>query len=170
MKTLSLAAGIASVLSCILAWELLPADGNRASLLPERNPTRAGANPNTAGKPNAGLWTVSPRVLLDRPLFSPDRRPAPVATAAAAVAVEEIPRLAGIITGPGGELAIFEDGSGHQHIAARGDQLGRFKIGTIAPGQVSLIASEGERVLRPRLAKSPGAMGVPVASIAGPAR
>jgi hypothetical protein len=121
--------------------------------------------------PDTNLLTDVANTLLARPLFSPDRRLAePTALSGPAAADQDIPRLTGIIIGPTGARAIFDDGSGRPKIAAEGDSLGRFRLGTIAPGEVSLITPEGTRVLRPRFARSPEASGIPMALAAQPAR
>ena len=84
-------------------------------------------------------------LLLERPLFSPDRRPAatPSAAAAADSAVQELPRLTGVIFGPARRSAIFADDAGHPRIAAEGTRLGRFTITAIAPGQVTVSSPDG---------------------------
>jgi hypothetical protein len=154
---------LASVLACVLAWELLPAADDGADIAPPRpEPVQARA----AADANIYPLNDIAGTLLGRPLFSPERRPAPPESSPAGAA-EDIPRLTGIIIGPDGARAIFDDGSGRLKVAAQGDMLGRFKIGTIGFGQVSLIASEGERVLRPRFAGSAQASGALAVAGAG---
>lgn len=152
MTPLPALCGIALVLGALLAWEAMaPADDP-----PPLSPAPASpAQAQAAASPDLGILNDLAATMLARPLFSPDRRLAPPGTpVAAAAANEDLPRLAAVIVGPRGGLAIFEDGSGRPHLAAEGDALGRFKVGAIAPGQVSLLASEGERVLRPKYARS----------------
>jgi hypothetical protein len=157
---------LASVLACVLAWELVPVvdDGTDSGPL-RAEPVQAPASADV----NIYPLTDIAASLSGRPLFSPDRRP-PRPESGPAGAPEGIPRLTGIIIGPSGARAIFDDGSGRAKVAAQGDTLGRFKIGTIAPGQVSLIASEGERVLRPKFAGSTQASGALAVAGAGPAK
>ncbi len=164
MTALPVLAGTGAILGLLLGWEAMgPADD-----LPAAVAVNHGASPVLAAVvPGLGILNDLATTALARPLFSPDRRLAPPGTpVVAAVASEDIPRLAAVIVGPGGGLAIFEDGSGRPRIAAEGDALGRFKVGAIAPGRVSLIASEGERVVRPKYAASTG---MPLAQAAGPA-
>ncbi len=154
---------IAVVLGSLLAWELTaPQDDAPAPLPANPQPVQTRA-PST---PGIGILTDLTATVLARPLFSPDRRLAPPGPAVPVVeTAEELPRLAAVIVGPSGGLAIFEDASGRPHVAAEGDSLGRFKVGAIAPGLVSLITPEGERVLRPKYATPAG---TPVAQNAAP--
>jgi hypothetical protein len=151
------------VLGALLGWELASSQDDLPAGSPANpQPVQARA-PST---PSLGILTDLTATVLARPLFSPDRRLAPPGPAVAVVeTIEEPPRLAAVIVGPSGGLAIFEDASGRPHVAAEGDSLGHFKVGAIAPGQVSLITPEGERVLRPKYA-SPA--GTPVAQNAPP--
>jgi hypothetical protein len=162
--------GLALALACVLAWELLPAAGDGPDIAaPRPEPVHARTGPDTA-EPDTDLLASTADTLLERPLFSPSRRLAAAEPGSGGGGVEDIPRLSGVVIGPAGGRAIFDNGSGRSKIAAPGDSLGRFRIGGIAAGQVSLIASEGERVLRPRYANSAGAAGVPVASVNGAVR
>jgi hypothetical protein len=178
VKALPAFSGIAAVLACFLVWELQsPTDDvlDIASLRPDAVHASTGANRDVAaGTDGQATPALNPtdiaNTLLARPLFSPDRRLAPMARSGPAAADEEIPRLTGIVIGPSGARAIFDDGSGRPKIAAQGDHLGRFKVGTITPGEVSLITPEGARVLRPRFARSTEASGIPMALAAQPAR
>jgi hypothetical protein len=163
MTKLPALAGTAVVLGAVLAWQAMqPADDPPPPSPPPASPVQA----SEAASLDLRILNDIAATVLARPLFSPDRRLAPPGQQAAPAVSEDLPRLAAVIVGPHGGLAIFEDGSGRPHLAAEGDTLGRFKVGTIAPGQVSLIASEGERVLRPKYAapgpaKTPGPAGSP---------
>jgi hypothetical protein len=164
------------VLACILVWELPPAADDATDVAAPRPApahaeaaTRPGANA-AAGR-DADLLTDAANTVLARPLFSPGRRlAAPAAPSGPATAPEDMPRLTGIVIGPLRALAIFDVGSSRPRIAAEGDTVGRFKVGTIAPDQVALTAPEGALVLRPRFAQSAGASRVPLAQTAVPAR
>jgi hypothetical protein len=166
MKALPLFGGLASVLACILAWEVLFVPDEASDIQvprPDLPPTRVAAELDT------DILSDIAATVLERPLFSPDRRfaaPEPRTLGE----TEDVPRLAGVIIGPGGGRAIFDDGSGHLRIAASGDSLGRFKVGAIAPGQVSMISPEGERVLRPRFSGLTGPLTVAAGPGNGPAR
>jgi hypothetical protein len=76
-----------------------------------------------------------------------------------AAAAAEFPRLSGVIVGPSGRSAIFTDSAGHARIATEGSPVGEFTIRTIAPGQVILTSSAGERVLHPSFPKAGGGPG-----------
>jgi hypothetical protein len=167
-RSLRTLGGIAVVLAAILAWELLsPPNDLPVSAAARADPVQV----RQVAEPDLDILSDVAKTLLARPLFSPDRRPAPpIAAVVAAGAGDDVPRLAAVIVGPAGGRAIFDDGSGHPRIAAEGDSVGHFKVGAIAPGQVSLTASEGERVLRPRYATSAGASGPPAAGAAGSRR
>ena len=147
MTRLSLLGGLAAVLGCVLAWELLP-DAEVPLGVGQSRSAPSGLQDTAAIDP--GQLAGIAGTLLQRPLFSPNRRLAPAGAGFAATGKDR-PRLSGVITGPDGAAAILDDGSGRQISAATGDSIGRFKIGTITPGQGSVIASEGEHVLRPKL-------------------
>ncbi len=93
---------------------------------PDDPPAPAPARPDpvqasSAASPDLGILDDLAATVLARPLFSPDRRLAPPGQAVAAVvASDDIPRLAAVIVGPSGGMAIFEDGSGRPHVAAEG--------------------------------------------------
>ncbi len=87
-------------------------------------------------------------VILDRPLFSPDRRPAPGTPIAAAAA--GVPRLTGIIMTPDRAVAIFRDDEGVKPLVARpGDTVGGWVITTIAADGVSLRKVDARITVRP---------------------
>jgi hypothetical protein len=176
MNALPVISAIGSVLACILVWELAPTATNAPDVAaPRRAPAHAeaAASPgaNAASGRDADLLTDVANTVLVRPLFSPGRRlAAPAVPSAPDTAPEDVPRLTGIIIGPVAALAIFDVGSSRPRIATEGDTVGRFKVGTIAPDQVALIASEGALALRPRFAQSAGVSRVPLAQTARPAR
>jgi hypothetical protein len=159
MRTLAVLGGIALVLGGILALEIMPAADDGADIVAPRPEP---AHPGVVAEPDTSALGDIADTVLERPLFSPDRR-LPKSAAVAGGDTETVPRLTGIIVGPDGGRAIFDDGSGRPRIVAEGDRLGRFTLGEISPGQVSLIASEGERVLRPRFANSAEASATSIA-------
>jgi hypothetical protein len=140
----------AVALGALLTWVLVAPQDDPAAPSPTNPPPVQAQAPSV---PSLGILSDLTSTVLARPLFSPDRRLAPPGLAIPVVeAAEDLPRLAAVIVGPSGGLAIFEDASGRPHVAAEGDSLGHFKVGAIAPGLVSLITPEGERVLRPKYA------------------
>jgi hypothetical protein len=174
MKALPIFAGIAALLACGLAWEMLPVAGDGVATVSRPDPAPAADGANTKAGVDAAadpgqLMNIA-GTLLARPLFSASRRLA-TATAAAppdpvSVVQDAPPRLTGIIISPAASLAIFDGGSGRPKIVAEGGSIGRFKVETIAPDQVALVASDGTVVLRPKFARSAGASGVPMAQAA----
>ncbi len=85
--------------------------------------------------------------LLQRPLFSPTRRPPPGAEAAG---LSGLPRLAGVLVAPGDRHAIFAGGL----VVAEGGAVGRYTVQAIDAGQVTVRGPEGTRVLRPAFASA----------------
>ena len=85
------------------------------------------------------------RTILERPLFSPSRRPG-----RAAVASTAVPRLAGIIIGPGGGRAIFASADGSRAIVAgAGARVGPYLIGLVGPAGVAVTGPTGPELLHP---------------------
>lgn len=145
MKPVQAFAGGAAALAALLCWEVLAVPAAPPDPVPPLAAEQAPVRPATdAVLDNLDGYAST---ALARPLFRADRRPPN--TDVRAAALDDPPRLTGIIIGPAGRRAIFEDPGGRARIAAEGDSLGRFKVAAITPGQVSLTASEGERVLRP---------------------
>lgn len=91
-----------------------------------------------------GAWAAT---ALARPLFSRDRKPAPVtAKAGGAPMLAALPRLTGVIVGPFGRTAIFAATEGGKPIAVtEGKTIGPYRIEAIAPGGVTVAGPEGER-------------------------
>jgi hypothetical protein len=174
MKAWLAVAGLAAAFTAILWWECSAGDepGSAAPPLRADRPSPSAPPPTLDDARLAQIATL----LLERPLFSPDRRPAatPSAAAAADSAVQALPRLTGVIFGPARRSAIFADDAGHPRIAAEGTRLGRFTITAIAPGQVTVSSPDGERVLRPAYpgAKPPEtvAAALPLVRLPAPAR
>ncbi len=95
--------------------------------------------------------------LIERPLFSPDRRLAAAkveAAAALASIADGLPRLSGVIVAPNTRYAIFAGADGRPVRAQEGGSIGRFKVRTIEAGRVTVTGTEGEQVLRPTFAKT----------------
>lgn len=87
-------------------------------------------------------------VILARPLFAPDRRPAHDAPSAAAAA--GVPRLSGIIVAPGEAAAIFRQHEGAKPLVARpGDLVGGWVLSTISANRVNLRKADARITLTP---------------------
>lgn len=109
---------------------------------------RAIAGPRTAAiAALPGAIRAAQATLLQRPLFSPSRRPPPAA-AVAAPDRHGPPRLAGVLIAPSGRRAIFAD----RVVVAEGGALGRYTVQAIEAGQVTLLGPDGPQVLRPAFA------------------
>jgi hypothetical protein len=90
-------------------------------------------------------------VVLARPLFSPDRRPARGPGAGARAADPALPRLAGIIASPVEAVAIFQGAGGTKPVAARhGEMVEGWKVMTIAVDQVILRKANNQIILMPQ--------------------
>lgn len=101
------------------------------------------------------------RIILDRPVFSPSRRPGVVA----APASTELPRLAGVIVGPDGARAIFAGADNSRAIVARaGGHAGPYLIRSVGLNGVSVIGPNGPQLLHPTYDHDP-----PRATAEGPA-
>ncbi len=138
-------AGCAALLLVLIGVELVPA----APTPLVRRLTRAAhpAAARVAAPDESARWAET---VLARPLFSPQRRP-PAPAAAAAQAATTLPRLSGILVGPGGARAIFApDGGGKPIVLSPGARLDGGVIRAIGVGGVVLARAGGEQVLRPR--------------------
>lgn len=94
--------------------------------------------------------------IVERPLFSPSRRPPPGATTASGPLVASRYRLLGVVaTGPK-KRAFLADGARHVDIA-EGDRLDGWTVKQIGADSVLLSSPEGEAVLqlKPAAAEPP---------------
>jgi hypothetical protein len=159
MKGITALVGLAVALALLIGWELVP--GRHDDLTPAAGGPPAAADAQAPRRPVTDAPSIPPEQIMAlsekivaRPLFSPTRRPpdsAPATSAAAQVteAKDELPRLTGVLFGPSGGRAIFSGRDGKSRAAGVGDEVGAFRIQEIAPGQVTLSGSEGERMLHP---------------------
>jgi hypothetical protein len=91
-----------------------------------------------------GKWMP---VVLARPLFAPDRRPA----AGVAAADPGMPRLTGIIAAPDAAVAIFQPAGSKRSVLARfGERVGGWEVTAIAADAVNLRKQDQVVVLTPR--------------------
>lgn len=156
------------LLAATVVWELAepetapgPAVQTAATVEPKKTPPPVF---------NADALTETVDTIVERPLFSPARRPAAKTAAAPAGAGGKpdtgLPRLAGTLVGPDGGRAIFAGADGKPRTAAAGDAIGAFTIQTIVPGTVVLSGPEGERVLHPSYVSTPAVPGSAPAPVA----
>ena len=107
-------------------------------------------------------------LILARPVFAPDRRPAQPATAA--VVRRAIPRLAGIIKSSEEALAIFQ-ARGEKTTAARiGEAVEGWQIKTITVDEVGLQKANERISLRPQFDSAEGRHAVETARARPPSR
>ena len=117
-------------------------------------PPVPGAKPLAAVQANAPAPALAPlpplasyAAVVERPLFSPSRRPAPGTSAAAGPSVESRYRLLGVVaTGPR-KKAFIADGSRRLDIT-EGDALEGWTVKTIRPDSVILTSPAGEAALK----------------------
>lgn len=130
----------------VLAVELQPPAVDDQPAIPPptvlRNASRPAAVP-------AGIQQQALAAILARPLFSPSRRPAAIATASAAPPAV-LPRLAGTIVHGGDRSVIFTLGNGGKAVVAHeGSEVGGYTVRAIQAGRVTMAGPDGEHVLRP---------------------
>ncbi|APH60122.1 hypothetical protein [Granulibacter bethesdensis] len=87
------------------------------------------------------------KVILARPLFAPRRRPAPISETGHI----GLPRLTGIITGPGDRKAIFA-GEPHSIAISAGGSIEGYTVTSIEAGTVTLSGPVGTMTLHPQRA------------------
>lgn len=104
---------------------------------------------------HADEWAT---MTLQRPLFSPSRRPsAPAVRGTAQAGPPGLPRLAGTLVSPAGKSAIFvAAGSDRPVLLGEGGRIGDWTVNSIGPGQVVLSGPDGRRVVRPSFALTGG--------------
>lgn len=122
-------------------------------------PLHAGESGREAAPADAVSAFLSPdavedaqRVVLARPVFSPQRRPPSVA-----VAGPQQPRLSGIIVGPHGRRAIFAGaGDARGVVVDVGGQAGAWHVLAIDDHSVRVSGPDGPRTLHPSRDKAGG--------------
>ncbi len=154
-RTTLLLLSLAAVLSVLLALTLMTgSDPDEDAPAAPAAAAPAFAGPPAAGKDTAGDdLTGLVQTMLARPLFNPNRRPVPGADGSAGAGSDALPRLAGVIVGPGGRRAIFAPAEGRPVVVAEGGRIGRYVVRSIVPGQVTLADAERQLVIRPSHAK-----------------
>ncbi|WP_428377085.1 hypothetical protein [Lichenicoccus sp.] len=131
--------------------ELLgPAAGEqvRSTAISSRQPAAGRQTPPAlpSGTQGGALQEAWSRTILERPLFSPSRRP----SAAAAAAATAPPRLAGIIVGPAGDHAIFAGaGDARAILAGVGAQVGPYLIRAITADGIDVTGPNGKQHMLP---------------------
>jgi hypothetical protein len=156
---MALALGLSGVIgSEILDWRSVPEDAALVRPLPVAPAGAPAAQAEPGDRRDERL-----AVILARPLFSPDRRPA-----AGARSVSGLPRLAGIVVTGSRKVAIFAAPPGGKPVVAdEGGRLGVYDVKTISEDGVTVVGPEGAMVLRPIFDPAPP---TPMAKTMQPAR
>ena len=118
------------------------------STIVARPPARVAPEPVAPKPPPIAVGKLM-ATALDRPLFSPTRRP----PSAGGGPVEEAfigDRLTGIIVSPERRLAIFAVPAGKPIVVTEGDSVGGWQVETITPTAVSLRGPSGSRIFQPK--------------------
>ena len=146
MMRLPLLLGLLAVgLAALIMRELEDAPG---AISPAPPPVRPSAAPAVAAAPpeHGRDWLAQS---LARPLFNPDRRPAPVAAASAdGGPADALPRLTGILVTPSGRRAIFA-GEDRPRVLQEGGVIGPYTVRSISNGTIELSGPDGPRLLQP---------------------
>jgi hypothetical protein len=137
-----LGAGLGTLLVLELHQDDTPGAAPVAAWLPAY-PTAASAS--VAAVDPTGPWVAT---ILARPLFEPQRRPR-TAVAAAEPGAQEMPRLAGVMIGPFGRIAIFDNpGGGKPLVVGEGGQVNAYVVQSVTPEETTILGPDGRRVLR----------------------
>lgn len=133
------AAAIVFVVIAAWPWLFRPVPAIRPLAAP---PTSA-ATPTLAPLPPLGIFAA----IVERPLFSPSRRPQPGAGAALGTSIESRYRLIGIVaTGPKKKAFIVE--GARRFEIAEGDTLDGWTVTEIGQDRVRLTSPAGEAALK----------------------
>jgi hypothetical protein len=106
---------------------------------------------------------ASLRATLERPLFTDDRRPAPVADTAGASAdqpetTKALPlRLTAVVVGPDGKRSVMVEVTGQERplLAGKGDQVGGWRVDEITDEAVAITAGGEHTVVPLRVFETP---------------
>jgi hypothetical protein len=120
-------------------WLVPPIPETRPLAVPSPAPAAAAAVP----LPPLASFAAT----VERPLFSPSRRPAPAAVTAASPAGENRYRLIGIVANGPKKAAFVADNARRIEIVA-GDTLDGWTVKEISQDRVTLISPAGEWILR----------------------
>jgi len=165
--------GTAVALAATVGLELQPWSGDEGAMSPNQPHV-----PPAAAAPAAGQVTTATvpaaeparryvQTILERPLFAPNRRPAPPAAGLPDAPAIGVPRVAGILVDGGRRSVIFAAAEGGKpQVLTEGAMVGGFRIDQIDSAQVRVVGPNGTRVLRPSFDPSRPAP-APVSGLAG---
>lgn len=147
-----------------------------AVIFAEVAPGTGTALPSIAARPRSNTPAIFPRLPpppaadtvaanLDRPVFSPTRRPAEVAQNGAAGPELTDKRLAGIVIEPDRRFAIFAIAGAKPLTVTEGDDVSGWRIETITAREVSVRGPAGVKTLQPEMDKNaPAPVRTPLAA------
>jgi hypothetical protein len=143
-------AALAAALLAVIGYELRSYQGVEAAAEPGRVPSFAPTAIETV--PAAHDRSAELATILARPLFQPDRRPAPEAAAS-----PKLGRLAGIIVSGTEKRLIFAGSSGGGPIVVKeGDHLDADVVQSISDEHAALSGPNGVKIITPSFdAKGP---------------
>lgn len=151
MSPVVLPYGLAAIMALTIGWQVWPAQTAEPEIA--ARPAASEPAPAAVRTVDVGSLAGIARGVLERPLFTPGRRPVPVSASdtkpAASAARDSLPRLTGVIFGPRGGRAIFAGPSDKSIILAPGGVIAGYAVKDIGPGVVTVSGASGDRVLRP---------------------
>jgi hypothetical protein len=153
-------------LACVVALEVI--DRPHGDVAPLRSREADTTSPAaTVTNDHTSDWVTT---VLARPLFSPDRRPAPAAANVNGGTARGLPRLTGILVGPFGRSAIFAaDSAAKPIVVQEGGHVAAYTVRSIEAAQVQLSGPNGAQVLHPSFDAAPASPTVsPTASPTSP--
>ena len=152
---------VGAALVATICWEARTIWEPDAGAIPKRSTPSALASalPKQTPVDPVEAWVTTS---LERPLLCESRRP-DKALAEAQRKGNEAPRLAGVMTGPFGNRAIFiVPGIPRPVVAREGTPVGNFVVRSIEPGRVVVESNVGLRTYKPLFAEKnppPGPVG-----------
>lgn len=165
--------GVCLVLAAVIIFELSVKISDVAASLGEGQQAAAGSDDQPVEDADAMIASI-----LERPIFSPDRRgpPAPKnADSALSSSERSAPeirgRLEGVTIGPGEERrAVFARGEGEKPLIVReGDDVDGWTVSSIESGRVLLTSTFGQRTVEPAFGTA-GEVPMPIPHKASAAR
>ncbi len=157
-STLRLLIIVAAALTGLIVIELaLPSGGETEIAAAPDTPAAGAATEQQAGSASPADFATT---ILARPLFKPDRHPAPTDDHDASTAPPaDLPRLTGIMMWADLKRAIFApDGADKLIVVSEGDSVGDWRVQEIAADAVTMVGPDGTHRIRPKFAPSQAAI------------
>jgi len=138
---------MATALAGVIALEFRSTaiDGQSGMPAPNRQPLALAHAPPSNGRVDSSQKVG---ILLARPLFRPNRRPAAGIANPTDSSLKSLPRLTGVVVSPVGKFAIFANAEGGKPVViGEGGHVGAAVIEAIEAGQVTVRGPDGTVVL-----------------------